>query len=65
MRQFLAPNNKAPLVRHQYHRTEIRASSKLKGQGYYHCLDCNKWIAWLSKSDSQQAKKLGLLKIDP
>lgn len=62
MRQFLAPHAKAPLVRHQYHNTEIRASGKLRGQGYYHCLDCNKWIAWLSKSASEDARKLGLLK---
>jgi hypothetical protein len=62
MRQFLAPHARAPLVRHQYHRTEIRASTKLQGQGYYHCLDCNKWIAWLSKPASEQARKIGLLK---
>ena len=61
MRQFLAPHNKAPLVRHQYHRTEIRASDKLHGQGYYYCLDCRKWIAWLSKKDSEQARHMGLL----
>lgn len=50
------------MVRHEYHNTEIRSSDKLQGQGYYYCLDCNKWVAWLSKSDSEQARQMGLMK---
>ena len=60
MRYHLAPKSQ-PLAYHQYHRTDIRESDKLKGQCYYYCLDCKKWIAWLSKRDSQQARDMKLV----
>ena len=31
------------------------------GQGYYYCVDCNKWVAWLSKEATNQATELGLI----
>ena len=60
MRQFRAPKS-VPLAFHEHHRVEIRPSDKLKGQGYYWCLNCHKWVAWLSKKDTKKAIELGLL----
>jgi hypothetical protein len=61
MRHFRAPKN-IPLAFHQDHRVEVRPAPKMPGQGYYHCLDCNKWVAWLTKKDSESARQMGLLK---
>lgn len=61
MRQFRAPKT-VPLAFHEHHKVEVRPSNKLKGQAYYWCVDCKKWVAWLGKKDSQLAKQLGLLK---
>jgi hypothetical protein len=62
MKQLQSALSKAPLVKHQTHTTEIRASAKLPGQAYYHCRDCNKWVAWLSRSASEKAHNMGLVK---
>jgi hypothetical protein len=61
MKHFVAPKSR-PLEYHKYHDVEIRASEKLPGQGYYYCLGCKKWVAWLSKADSAEARKMGLMK---
>jgi len=61
MRQFRAPKS-VPLAFHEHHKVEIRPSNKLKGQGYYYCLNCHVWVAWLTKKDSATARRLGLLK---
>ena len=60
MRHFKAPRSQ-PLEFHAQHQVEIRPAARMRGQGYYHCLDCNKWIAWLSREDSATARQLGLL----
>lgn len=61
MRQHRAPKTQ-PLEYHSQHTIEVRPSDKLQGQAYYHCVDCNKWVAWLGKKDTQLARQLGYLK---
>lgn len=61
MRQFRAPK-RVPLAFHQYHTVEIRPSTKLPHEAYYWCLDCKKWVSWVSKREVSQARKIGLLK---
>lgn len=64
MRQHLAPKNQ-PLAYHHYHNVVVKLttkkSSRMFGQGYYYCIDCEKWVAWLSKRDTNRALKLGLI----
>jgi len=64
MRQHLAPKSQ-PLAYHNYHNVVIKLTtkkdSKMFGQGYYYCVDCNKWVAWLSKEATNQATELGLI----
>jgi hypothetical protein len=50
-----------PLVKHKDHQIKILPSAGTKHAAMYHCIDCNKWVAWLSKADSEQARQLGLL----
>jgi len=61
MRQHRAPRS-VPLEFHKHHNVEIRPAPKMRGQGYYHCLNCNKWVSWLSKQESETARQMGLLK---
>ena len=49
-----------PLEKHATHEVEIRLVSG-KHFAKYHCVTCNKWVAWLSKQDSDNALKLGLV----
>jgi hypothetical protein len=51
-----------PLEYHKDHDIEVRRSDKLMGQSYYWCVDCKKWVAWLSKKDTALAEKHGLIK---
>ena len=39
-----------PLIKHQEHECEVRPIDKQNGY-YYHCLECNVWVAWLSKEE--------------
>jgi hypothetical protein len=50
-----------PLVKHADHQVEIRAG-KGKHFGQYYCIDCDKWVAWISGPEYYQAKSLGLVK---
>jgi hypothetical protein len=59
MKQFRAPKS-VPLAFHEHHKVVIKPSNKLPGQAYYYCVGCRKWVAWLSKKDTQTAKELGL-----
>lgn len=50
-----------PLERHSSHNVEIRLVSGGRHFAKYHCVDCNKWVAWLSERDTNNALKLGLV----
>lgn len=49
-----------PLVKHQDHQIEIRLTHHHNG-AFYHCLTCQKHVAWLSKNQVHLAKKLGII----
>jgi hypothetical protein len=49
----------APLERHANHQVEIRPGVAHNAAQYW-CLDCNKWVAWVSKQDADAARRLGL-----
>ena len=52
-----------PLIKHRDHQIEMRPTRpESKHAAIYHCVDCNKWVAWVSKADAEQAKRLGLFK---
>lgn len=42
-----------PLERHADHQVEIRPGVGHNAAQYW-CLQCNKWIAWISKKDLEQ-----------
>jgi len=50
-----------PLEKHSNHQVEIKLVSTYKHYAKYHCLTCNKFVAWLSKNDTDTALKLGLV----
>lgn len=50
-----------PLDKHKDHQVEIRRSPKAHGMYFYHCIECNKWVAWLSQADIASARELGLI----
>ena len=58
-------NQIPPLEKHSNHQVEIREVRSSKHYGKYWCLDCDSWIAWISKKEWQQAKALGLVVEDP
>jgi hypothetical protein len=51
---------KPPLERHQTHSVEIRKGSGNHSAQFY-CIECEKHVSWLSKTDTEIAIKLGLL----
>tara|TARA_R110000868_G_C10609886_1_gene741304 strand:- start:372 stop:578 length:207 start_codon:yes stop_codon:yes gene_type:complete len=51
-----------PLLKHEDHQVTIQPSINAHHSAYYHCIECNKWVAWLSWGETQKAKQLGLLK---
>ena len=48
-----------PLEKHKDHEVEIRPGT-FKHAAKYWCVKCDKWIAWVSKTDAENAKHLGL-----
>jgi hypothetical protein len=50
-----------PLERHSSHNVEIRLVSGYKHSAKYHCIDCDTFVAWVSKKDTNTALKLGLV----
>jgi hypothetical protein len=54
-----------PLDKHAEHNIEIRLFTGSKHSACYYCTDCNKFIAWLSHSETKQASKLGLISANP
>jgi hypothetical protein len=50
-----------PLEKHSSHRVEIKLVSGGRHFAKYHCIDCNKWVAWVSKRETNTALKLGLV----
>ena len=50
-----------PLIKHQDHRVEIRLVSGDKHYAKYHCVDCNKWVAWVGRAETTKALELGLV----
>lgn len=55
------PTPTPPLEKHSSHTVEIRLVSGLRHPAKYHCVDCNKWVAWVSKKDTETALSLGLI----
>lgn len=49
-----------PLEKHSSHQVEIRPGT-LKHAAKYWCLDCDKWVAWVSLKEAIEAEKLGLI----
>lgn len=49
-----------PYKIHEHHHVEIMPTYKANGF-YYKCLNCDKFVGWLSKSEVQQAENLGLV----
>lgn len=49
-----------PMEKHKDHQVEIRPGVAHNAAKYW-CVKCDKWIAWVSKTDAQSAKELGLL----
>jgi hypothetical protein len=54
-----------PLEKHATHNVEIRLYTGGKHSAYYRCLDCNKFISWLSREETNQALALGLVAVEP
>ena len=54
-----------PLEKHATHNVEIRLYTKGKHAAYYRCLDCNKFVSWLSRDETNQALKLDLITTTP
>ena len=54
-----------PLDKHANHNVEIRLYTGGKHSAYYRCLDCNKFISWLSRIETNQALELGLVTAEP
>ena len=50
-----------PLIKHRDHQIEIRPTVGMNHAAMYYCVSCNKWVAWLSKKDSETARSLSLL----
>lgn len=50
-----------PLEKHSSHQVEIQPVTSWKHHAKYFCLDCKKFVAWVSKKDADTAKELGLL----
>lgn len=54
-----------PLIKHDTHNVEIRLVTGLKHYGKIHCIDCNKWVKWLTREETNHALELGLVTIEP
>ncbi len=50
-----------PLIKHSDHQIENRPTTGMNHADMYHCVTCNKWVAWLSKKDTEVARSLSLL----
>ena len=60
MRQHLAPKT-IPLAYHADHEVEIHLYTGPKHTAYYKCKNCNKFVSWLSRQETDQALRLGLI----
>ena len=45
-----------PLIRHQHCQVEVRPSTNARHYAQYYCLDCQKFIAWISLRDLEVLK---------
>lgn len=54
-------NKLAPLVKHATHKVKIVLLSGSKHYAKYHCVDCDKWVAWLGRNETNRALELGLV----
>lgn len=50
-----------PLVKHNNHNVIIKKLHSGPHHAKYHCIDCNKFVAWVSQLDFEKAKDLGLV----
>lgn len=51
-----------PLEKHNLHTVKIVLSNNGTHYAKYHCVDCNKFVAWLSRKQTNQALELGMVK---
>jgi hypothetical protein len=49
-----------PLEKHDQHQVEIRPVNSWKHRAEYHCLSCNKHVAWIGKRELSKLTQLGL-----
>jgi len=54
-----------PLEKHATHDVEIRLYTGGKHNAYYRCIECNKFISWLSRAETNQALAQGLVTTEP
>ena len=54
-----------PMIKHAQHNVEIRLYTGGRHSAYYRCLDCDKFVAWLSRDETNQALTLGLVTAEP
>lgn len=48
-------------TKHDTHNVVIKLVTGSHHYGKIHCLDCNKWVKWLTREETNQALKLGLV----
>jgi hypothetical protein len=51
----------SPLIKHANHNVEVRLVSGSNHYGKIHCVDCNKWVTWLSRAEVNLALEQGLV----
>lgn len=51
----------SPLIKHANHKVEVQLVSGSKHYGKIHCVECNKWVMWLSRAETNKALELGLV----
>jgi hypothetical protein len=50
------------LEKHTSHQVEIRPG-KAHHAAQYYCVECNKWVAWISQTDLDILKKEGIYNV--
>jgi hypothetical protein len=50
-----------PLIKHHDHEVVIKLTTDSKHAAYYFCINCRKWVAWLSYRETEEAKRQGLI----
>ncbi len=50
-----------PLIKHANHQVKIILEQDSKHAARYHCVTCNKFVAWVGKQELIQAQELGMI----